>query len=414
MEKKGKKKIIVIIVVLLIAAGITAAAVSASKGGKQGITVDVATIEAGDISVKIPANGLLEEVERELVFHDSESAGKVETVEVEVGDTVTKGQVLATLDSVEFGNKLSISETQLEVEKLNLQRLKKSRQESMDDTLRQLEEAKKSFERSKELFENGAISQLEYEQNEKNYQDIVRSYEQFTNNEDSLYYEILKTEKQIKVSQLTIQDTIRQMEKNQGDITSPIDGIVTEVNARKGFFISPSTPAFIVADTTNLQIRINVSEYDISKVRQGQKVEIESDALANTLFNGIIEKIAPTASKISTGQTNETVVPVTINVIDQHEMLKPGFSVKARIVSEERENTIVLPFDSIIVEDQDKRFVFVCNDNVLEKREVEIGIESDFHVEIVSGLTMGEKIVLRPNMTLNDGDLVTATEVNNK
>ncbi|KAB3532425.1 efflux RND transporter periplasmic adaptor subunit [Alkaliphilus pronyensis] len=411
MEKKSKKKLVIVLVALLVIAGISAAVVSASRGGKQGITVDAKAIELGEISVEIPANGMLEEIDKESVFHDINA--KVEAVEVEVGDPVKKGQVLATLDSEEFGNRLDISKAQLEMEQLSLQRLKTSRQEAIDNIVRELEEVKSAYERSKELFESGGISQLEYNQSEKAYRDLQRSHQQYINNEDSLYYDIKRTEKQITISQLNIQDTQKEMEKLQGEITSPMDGLVTQVNVEKGSFTNPSVPAFVVADTANLQIIINVSEYDISKIQLGQEVEIETDALPDTVFSGEIEKIAPIASRMSTGQTNETVVPVTIKVIDQHQMLKPGFSVKTRIVSEKKDSTVVVPFDSIMME-EDKQFVFVISNDTLEKREVEIGIESDFHVEVTKGLAEGDIIVLRPNMDLKDGDSVIVNLTNNK
>ncbi|WP_192929628.1 efflux RND transporter periplasmic adaptor subunit [Alkaliphilus serpentinus] len=414
MTKKGKKRLITVIVILLVLGGISAAAVSASKGSKAGITVDAITIDKGDIFVKVPANGVLEEVEKTMIFHEGNS--RVETIEVEVGDTVEEGQVLATLDTAEMGNQLEIAEVQLEMERISLVKLEEARVEAMKDLEKNIQDAEALLERNKEIYNSGGISKVELENSEKSYSELMDTYQQYEENSDSMYFDIERLKKQIRVSELNIQDIKRNITKMEEAIVATVSGTITQVNLQQGAITNPAQPGFVISDTNNLEIQIHVNEYDINKVKLGQKVEIEAEALPSVVFNGVVEKISPVATRMASGQTSETVVLVTIKVSDQHEMLKPGFSAKTRIISEEKLDTIVVPFDSIVYEQDnlEVKYVFVVANDKLEKREIKTGVESDFHVEVAEGLEVGDKIVQRPTTSLKEGTTVMVREVENK
>lgn len=395
--------LILLIAVLLLGA-ISFGAVRASRASNQSQLIEVIEIEPRDITVKIPANGMLEEVEKELVYY--EGNGKVDTVEVEIGDVVQKGQVLAKLETTDLGNKLSIAYLQLEIEELNIAKLEKTRTETIENTLRSLDNAKNILERNLVLYQSGALSQIELEKSQETYDELARNYEQFLNEEDSLLFDIQRLRKQLEVSQLNIQDLKREQERLGGKILSPMNGIVTAVNTQKGSIVNPATPSFIISNINDLEIKIFVNEYDIAKVQLGQGVEIVTDALSGKIFSGIVDKIAPVATRMATGQSTETVVAVTIKVVESHEMLKPGFSVKTKIISDKKEATIVLPFDAIKLEQDGRKIVYVVEGEVAIAREVQTGIESDFDVEIIEGLKLGDLVILRPGANIKDGERV--------
>lgn len=403
--KNKKKKMVLLLIVVVILASVSFMAIRSSKAASQGIFAETVTVEKREIAVKIPATGTLEEVEKESIFY--EGTAKVAEITVEPGETVEKGQVLARLEESEFGNKLAVAQTQLEVERLNMTKLEKSRKDAIEDTKKSLENTKTDHERNLALHESGGLSQLELEKSQEALADLETTYQKYINNEDSLYYDILQLKKQLEVSQLNIEDLKKEQKRLGGIITSPMDGTVTAVNIEKGSVVSPTAPCFVVSNLADLEIQINVNEYDISKVQPGQEVEIETDALTGKIFKGTVEKIAPVASRLSTGQSTETVVQVTIKVLESHEMLKPGFSVKTRIVSDKKDNALVVAFDSIQVQPDGRKLVYVVENNTAVAREVQTGIESDFDVEITEGIEEGEIIVLRPGMSLKDGDKIS-------
>lgn len=404
MAKFKIKKPWAVALVIFVLAVASAAAVRASKGASQGLLVETTAAVKGDIVVKVPANGVLEEVERKLVYYEGNA--RVEAVEVELGQQVAKGQLLAVVDAVNLEGKLGIAREQLEIDKLSLARLERSRLDAIDSSKQALTDAKLSLDRNRELLDKGAISQVEFENIVKGFNEADKNYRQYLNNEDSLYFDIQRTVKQINIANLNIYDLLEQKERQSAEIVSPMDGTVTQRNVEVGGFTSPASPCFVVSNLNELEIRINVSEYDIGKVRIGQEVEIVSDAIGDKIFKGTVESIAPVASRVNTGQSTETVVGVTIRVLDTHELLKSGFTVKARIISNKKENTVIIPFDAIQTESNGTRFVFVVEEGIASKREIRIGIESDFNVEVIANLTEGEEIILSPPAALKDGDKV--------
>lgn len=411
---KSKKKIILIVVIfIMIAAAIGTA--TALKGKEQGVEVDVLTLEKGNITVTVPANGILEEVEKQIIY--AENSAKVLSIEVEEGDIVTPGQVLALLDGEDLEIQLAIKKQTLEMNKIDLAKLEKNYEEEkagqrrqMESSLRKLQDAKEDLERNQELYKHGAISQQEYRNSERAYEEAVRNYEEIEGKQDTLMFDIEKMRKNIAITELEIAEIEKRIEKQEGKLVSSIDGVVTAIHVEEGSFVNTSNPSFVISNIDDLSIEINVSEYDISKVQIGQEVEIETDAVSGRVFKGVVEKIAPVAKIMATGQTNETVVPVTIKVEETDHLLKPGYSVKTRIICQEKEGVLIVPFDAVITEANGAKIVFVVKEDILHKVEVQTGIESDFDIEVIAGLEEGDQIVLNPSMTLQEGMKVIVKE----
>lgn len=403
MAKFKVKKLWVVVSIIFILVVVTAVAVRASKGANQGVLVETAAVTKGDIVVKVPANGVLAEVQKKLVYYEGNA--KVEAIEVELGQQVTEGQLLAVVDSA-IESKLGIAKEQLEMDKISQAKLEKARLDAIEDSKRALTDARLSLDRSRELLDKGAISQVEFDNTLKSFEDADKNYQQYLKNEDSLYFDIQKMVKQINIASLNVKDLLEENEKQGAEIVSPMDGIVTQKNIELGGFTNPTNPSFVISNLEDLEIKINVSEYDIAKVKVGQEVEVLSDAMGDKIFKGTVESIAPVASRVNNGQSTETVVGVTIKVLETHELLKPGFTVKTRIVSNKKENTIIVPFDAIQTESNGAKFVYVVKDSIAGKRDIQLGIESDFNVEVLNNLTEGEEIIVSPPATLKDGDKV--------
>ncbi|QUH24886.1 efflux RND transporter periplasmic adaptor subunit [Serpentinicella alkaliphila] len=401
MERNKKKKFIyasICIVIVLIA---SLGMVYSSKNNQKLVSVTAKVVETGDIVVRVPANGVIEEVNRHLVVH--ESVAKVLSVEVKEGESVVEGQVLAHLEPNDVSVRKQIKESQLAMEKLDLEKLENTRERTRINLSRAKTEAKETAERSKALYEAGAISKIELNKSIEALENAEREYLDFNVFRDGLSIDIEKMKRKIDVTKLEIKELEKEQQRAGTLITSPINGIVTKVNLERGMTVSPTNPSFIISDLSELKIEINVSEYDISKVKVGQLVEINSDAIGDGTLFGEVEKIAPVATRIASGQVNETVVPVTIKVDGTHEGVKPGFSVRTRIVSEQKENVIIVPFDTIVSEQNGAKIVWIVTpDNILKRVEVQTGIESDFEIEIISGINKGDTVVLNPSSNLKE------------
>ena len=171
-------------------------------------------------------------------------------------------------------------------------------------------------------------------------------------------------------------------------IYSPINGIVTRIDARTpGVNVTPST-TFSVTDPTSLYFKMEVDEADIGKVFAGQKVNISFDAFPETNVQLDIDKIDFVSHKTSSGG-NAFYVNAPISKFENYRV---GMSGNADIIIDEKKDVISIPLSSIF----DDNYVYIEKNGKFEKRKVSLGLQSDTDSEVISGLSEGEYVVLDP------------------
>lgn len=179
------------------------------------------------------------------------------------------------------------------------------------------------------------------------------------------------------------------------NIYSPIDGIITSVDAPlAGVNVTAATATFEIADYNDIAFSINVDEADIGHVTVGQLVDIKLDAYEGESFPGVVSKIGFTSTTTSSGGT---AFPVEVKFPDNSSLrFKIGMNGDADIITDTIENTLVIPSDYIF-EDNNKTYVYQIdkNDNLV-KKTVKTGIQTEDKTEILSGLKKGDKIAV-PN-----------------
>lgn len=355
VSKKKKK----IIVSAIIAAVVLLIAVPPLlSDGTDPLPVMTESAEKMDIQQEVTIKGTIEGSQKADVATSLNY--KIISILVEEGDLVHKDQVLAVLDS-------------------------KDLQDDYQKAMTTLKNSKFNYESSKSLYSEGAISKEDY----------------------------LKAETQYENDKLTV-DSLNIADKV--NIKSPIGGTVTRVNVNIGRFANDtenSDPMFVVEDLQNLKMDVRISEYDISKIKVGQKVTITADVLGDESVNGVVSRISPTG-ELKDPTSTEMVIPVQIDVNSENPNLIAGVTAKARIEIEKKSGVLSVPIDSIL-EDPNTRdnFVIVLNGTTLKKVPVELGLEGDFNVEISSGsLKAGDKVVLSPTFEMTDGmEAVASPEV---
>ncbi|MDD2216435.1 MAG: efflux RND transporter periplasmic adaptor subunit [Eubacteriales bacterium] len=347
MFKKKKKRIIIGIIIVIIILVIVLAKIFTD--GEMPTQVSTGSVEKMNIEQAVSIKGTI---------RGSESADVTSSLNYEIvsilvkeGDIVKKDQVLAILDAGEL-------------------------QSEYKKAVRTLEETKFSYEASKLLYNEGAISKEEY----------------------------IKTENAYENAKITV-DSYNISEKTK--IKSPISGTVTRVNVNLGRYANDTEnnqPMFVIEDLKNLKMDVKISEYDINKINVGQTVIITSEVLGSKSVEGIVSGISPTGEP-KDAASKEMVIPVQIDVIKGDTDLIAGVTAKARIQIEKREDVLSVPIDSILQDpDTDESFVMSLDGTIIKKVPVGLGIEGDFHVEIVSGdLSEGDKVVLSPTFDMTDG-----------
>lgn len=394
--------IIVGLVLILLTGTVLTRSISAKS---KGIPVSTVKVSRDSIKAQIVASGVLEEVVRKEIF--TESSQLVRKIEVNEGDWVEKDQLLATLEGDEYTIELAKAKVNLEQARLELNRFRDygmaEAERAFSNSRQAFAHAEKGLSNAGILFEEGALSQNELDLEKIRFEEAREAYEKTKNAFETSSLELKNLENQVSLYELSVMEAEKKVEKMGPEIRSPIAGVVTLVNAKEGVLTNPSQPAFVVSDLSALQINVNISEYDISNVTIGQDVEITTDAVAGRTFKGNVKAIAPVARVSQIGQSTETAVEVTIDVSEKDTGLKPGFSVKSRIIADSKDNCLVIPFDAIVTESNGAKIVYIVENNTAVKREIETGIESDFTVEVTKGINEGDTVILNPPPGLTDG-----------
>lgn len=406
--KMNRKTLLVSTALLAVATVLGMVLTVRIKAKNGGIPVNVKAVERGNIEVQVTAKGVLEEIDkREIII---QTPLRVLDVQVKEGDTVKKGQVLAVLESSRYAVELEKAEHNLQAAQLEMDKFMKyilpQKELACKTAQEAVTEAEKKLERAALLYQEGAISLEDLNTTRKELDNAKNALLKAKNDLDSALLDLNHLESEISVCQLEVDEARDNMEKYGPYVKSPIDGTVTAVNIKKGTLTPTSLPLFIVSDLSALQIKVNISEYDISKVKLGQEVEIATDAIEGEVFRGKISSISPVATISQVGQSTETVVGVAIDVLDSHPLLKPGFSCKVKITADKKQNCLVVPFDAIITENSGAKVVFVVEEGIARRREIQTGIESDFTVEVLKGLKENETIIINPSPEIKDGTRV--------
>ena len=185
-------------------------------------------------------------------------------------------------------------------------------------------------------------------------------------------------------------------------ITAPISGILSMRHLDLGGLASPAAPIFDIVDMDTVKATVSVIEADLSKLDpENQEAWIEVDALDQPV-PGKISLISPVLDRAS----RSAKVEITIDNTALH--LKPGMFAKVKIPVEIHENAILLP-RSAIIEDSLKQVqtIFVVVNGRSKRRQVEMGLAEGSQVEITSGLSAGEQVVIAGQHTLKEGEEVT-------
>jgi cobalt-zinc-cadmium efflux system membrane fusion protein len=176
-------------------------------------------------------------------------------------------------------------------------------------------------------------------------------------------------------------------------LNAPISGTVVERNGSIGATVGSDANVFKIVDLSSVWIDANIFEKDLGRVRLGEAVNVTVPALPNARFSGRVILIS------SVVDPDTRTVKVRTEVANPGGQLKPDMFANVEIVTAGRASAITVPLAAIL-DDSGKSVVFVADGTGFKKREVTVGLKSNDHVEIVEGLTAGDKVVVKGNYLL--------------
>ncbi|QCX32849.1 efflux RND transporter periplasmic adaptor subunit [Caloramator sp. E03] len=216
----------------------------------------------------------------------------------------------------------------------------------------------------------------------------------------------------IAQKKLEIQQAENNLKEKEADlskttIVAPVSGVVTALEIKNGEIVDDSKLMATITDTSKMQVTIPVDELDINKVKVGQKASIKVDDVDGKTFEGKVESI----SHNGVTSNNITTYDVVVS-IDNPENLKIGMNADVTISIESKENVLAVPQEAII-EKNGKKYVMIANnetqntDNKTVSRklvEVQTGIKTTSMIEITSGLSEGQIVLVQLNTNSNSNN----------
>ena len=187
--------------------------------------------------------------------------------------------------------------------------------------------------------------------------------------------------------------TRKDLGRSRFPLVAPITGTVVERNGSIGATVGSDANVFKISDLSRVWIDANIFEKDLYRVRLGQAVQVTVPALPNTNFTGHVILIS------SVVDSETRTVKVRTEVANPRGDLKPDMFANVQIVTAARATAITVPLAAVL-DEGGKSVVFVAEGNEYKKREVALGLKSEDRVEIISGLSSGDKVVVKGNYLL--------------
>lgn len=407
MKLTKKKKILMGAVIAAVVIGGAKMALGGKNTQPAGVSVMTAAVTKGDLDQTLKQKAVLEGTESTEVV--SKLHYKINQLLVKEGDKVTKGQLLAVLDSTSLQQEMSLTQGDLKLLEYQQQETLNTRQQEYDNALAVKNDAQKAYDKAKELYDAGISSQSEMEQAKTALDKAQRDLDAIPAENGKAV--LTDSEKQTK-SNTSQKASVQAQTLNDCQIRSSIDGTVTRVNTRVGRFADETEnnlPMFVIEDIENLQMKVLVSENDIGKVEVGQQVVIGADILEGETVKGVVERISPTGEAKSSS-SSERVIPVYIRVEEKNDKLIAGITAEATIQIASAKDALIVPIEAIGQQADGTTAVFTLTENgTVHIVPVTVGLETDLEAEIKDcEIAEGTKVILNPGLNLTEGMAVLA------
>lgn len=180
-------------------------------------------------------------------------------------------------------------------------------------------------------------------------------------------------------------------------IYAPADGVVNSIDVKNGSLCSETKVMLVLLGGEGMQMRATLSENIISKVKVGQTVSITGNGFKGKTYTGTVTYLSPQASSVMTTTGSETMVEGIINILDADENLRPGYTAKASILTEKKDNIVIIPYESLGQDKDNNQYVYSIKEGWAYKKNIIIGSETIEGVEVISGLAVGDRVALNPS-----------------
>jgi HlyD family secretion protein len=370
----------------------------------QPVPVDLATVERGPLAVTVSDEGRTRV--RDVFTLSTPVTGRMLRIGLEVGDPVVAGEtVVAEIEPIDPGFLDVRAEAQAHAGVRAAQAAEQLAEAQLERTRAELDFARAEVNRARELVERGTIPRRALEEAERTFRAAQAT--------------LRTAEAEIEVRRSELEEARARLgaplaARTRSDtcpcvpIYAPVGGRILQIFQKSEGVVQAGQALVEIGDPTELEIVIDLLSSDAVRVRPGNRVKIDHWGGERTL-EGLVHRVEPSGfTKVSALGIEEQRVAVVIDLIAPHaqwEALGHGYRVEATIVVWETADTLKVPL-SALFRDRDRWAVFAVENGRATRRHVEIGRRAAFEVQILDGLSPGDRVVVHPGDRIGDGSAV--------
>ncbi|MEK6479070.1 efflux RND transporter periplasmic adaptor subunit [Catalinimonas sp. 4WD22] len=449
-KKKKRNPVLIIGIVAVIIIGLLFAAKQLGWIGKDDvIAVNFAQVRPRTIVERVTASGTIQP-EKEVKI-SPEVPGEIIELNIEEGDSVAMGALLVKIRPDNFESVVSRTLATLNQQRANLAQ-SEARAASAEA---QFTQAQAAYQRNKSLYDDNVISDADFETAESNFQVAKQELESARQSVEAARFAVKSAEASVEEARENLSLT---------NIYAPVSGIVSKLDVEQGERVvgtsqMAGTEMLRIADLNRMEVRVDVNENDIIRVDLGDTAIVDVDAYSymDKEFKGVVTSIASTANeKVTAEAVTEFEVRILLlnesyqDLLDEKQYpFRPGMTASVDIITQKKENTLSVPLAAVTTrptnasapaEDQNQEgeanneneedtsfseeenmteVVFrVKGENTVERVNVRTGISDYENIEILEGLSEGDRVVSGPyiaiSQQLKDGSEIKKAENNNR
>lgn len=356
---RGKTTSVVLVVILIMALfyGSGCGKEKAQSEVDNRLTVKTVAVQEESIHKEVTYSGSIKGADEVTLY--PKVAARVVAINLQEGDRVAKGQTIISLDTTDYQTGATVAEA----------------------TLVQAEAAyentRNNVERIRQLYQQGAVSAQQMEQAELG---------------------LVQANSALKQVRMGVQNAQNLLGNCQ--ITSPINGVVGLIQITAGNMASPQAPVAVISSPGRMTVKVNVSESEIGFVSANSPVNVKISSVPGQVFIGKVSSVAAVADP------RTKAFPVEVSLDNPDNLLKSGMLAEVQLSTEKKDGVLTLP-RAAVVEKGARRVVFTVDENlVVHETAIEVGLESRERVEIIKGVALGDKVVIKGQTLLHDADEV--------
>lgn len=358
----------------------------------------IAKVERMDLARSVVATGKIQPV-REVEIK-SKASGIIQSLPVNFGDYVHKGQVICELDKNDIQPQLDEQRAALAVALAQEQSAKADYEKyKVDAEGPDVPFLKSDRDRAQKLFAAGLVAQNARDESEKNYQIALNKMNSARVNLQSATAAIAKAKAQYEEQAAVVARTEEDL--RNATIVAPIDGVVLSRDAEVGTAVSSilvlgssATLIMTLGDLNEVYVKGKVDESDIGKVYLGQPARITVESFKDQKFNGVVTKISP----MGTEKDNVTTFEVRVSISNESRKLRALMTANAEIILEEHKKVLTIPEGAVLyAKDKSKEAEIpdATNEKGFRKIKIVTGISNGARTEILKGLSEGQQVILQ-------------------